>query len=102
MGLVREFPDSAGVEPGAEGQSEKLLAWLSTWERWRVEVEEYRTNGDYVVALTRYIGRGKGSVVDVDTPRAHLVDGQGRPRPSAWSSSRTASGRWRPPVGKPS
>ncbi len=37
-----------------------------------MEVEEYRTNGDFVVVLTRYIGRGKGSGVDVDTPGAHL------------------------------
>ena len=71
-GWSEEFPDIAGVERGAEGQSDKLLAWLSTWEHWRVEVEEYRTNGDFVVVLTRYIGRGKGSGVDVDTPGAHL------------------------------
>ena len=71
-GWSEEFPDIAGVERGAEGQSEKLLTWLATWERWRVEVEEYRTNGDFVVALCRYIGRGKGSGVDVDTPGAHL------------------------------
>ena len=71
-GWSEEFPDIAGVERGAEGQSDKLLTWLSTWEKWRVEVEEYRTNGDFVVVLTRYIGRGKGSGVDVDTPGAHL------------------------------
>lgn len=71
-GWSEEFPGIAGVERGAEGQSERLLTWLSTWEHWRVEVEEYRTNGDFVVALCRYIGRGKGSGVDVDTPGAHL------------------------------
>ena len=71
-GWSEEFPGIAGVDRGAEGQSEKLLTWLSTWEHWRVEVEEYRTNGDFVVALCRYIGRGKGSGVDVDTPGAHL------------------------------
>ena len=71
-GWSEEFPGIAGMERGAEGQSEKLLTWLSTWEHWRVEVEEYRTNGDFVVALCRYIGRGKGSGVDVDTPGAHL------------------------------
>ena len=63
-GWSEEFPDIAGVERGAEGKSEKLL--------WRVEAEEYRTNGDFVVVLCRYIGRGKGSGVDVDTHGAHL------------------------------
>ena len=71
-GWSEEFPDIAGVERGAEGQSERMLTWLRTWEHWRVEAEEYRTNGDFVVVLTRYIGRGKGSGVDVDTPGAHL------------------------------
>ena len=71
-GWSEEFPDIAGVERGAEGQSERMLTWLRTWEHWRVEAEEYRTNGDLVVVLTRYIGRGKGSGVDVDTPGAHL------------------------------
>ncbi len=71
-GWSEEFPGLAGVERGAEGQSEKLVTWLKTWEDWRCEAEEYRTKDDLVVVLCRYVGRGKGSGVDVDTPGAHL------------------------------
>lgn len=71
-GWSQEFPDIAGVEPGVEGQDERLLSWLSSWQRWRVEAEEFLTVGDRVVVLTRYIGTGKGSGVDVDVQGAHL------------------------------
>jgi uncharacterized protein len=71
-GWSEEFPDIAGVEPGAEGRSEKLMTWLSSWENWRVEAEEYLPSGDLVLVLTRYIGAGKGSGVEVDTEGAHL------------------------------
>jgi uncharacterized protein len=71
-GYSEEFPGIAGVERGSEGPSERMLTFLKTWEDWRCEAEEYRTKGDFVVVLTRYIGRGKGSGVDVDNPGAHV------------------------------
>lgn len=71
-GWSEEFPDIAGVGPGVEGQDERLLSWLSSWDRWQVEAEEYLTSGDTVLVMCRYTGRGKGSGVSVDTEGAHL------------------------------
>lgn len=71
-GWSQEFPDVAGVEPGVEGQDERLLSWLSTWEHWRVVPEEFLPAGDDVVVLTRYVGKGKGSGAAVDVEGAHL------------------------------
>jgi ketosteroid isomerase-like protein len=42
------------------------------WEKWRCEAEEFVAAGDFVVALTRYTGRGKGSKVDVNSLGAHV------------------------------
>jgi ketosteroid isomerase-like protein len=70
-GWSEEFPDIAGMSKGAEGQ-ESLLRWLSSWDHWQVEAEEYLSAGDTVLVMCRYTGRGKGSGVSVDTEGAHL------------------------------
>jgi ketosteroid isomerase-like protein len=78
-GWSEEFPDIAGVEPATEGRDERLVTWLSSWDHWQVEAEEYLTAGDMVLVMCRYTGRGKGSGVSVDTEGAHLwtiQDGQ--------------------------
>jgi ketosteroid isomerase-like protein len=54
------------------GRDERLVTWLAPWERWRVEPEDFLTNGDRVVVLCRYTGRGKGSGVEVESPGAHV------------------------------
>jgi uncharacterized protein len=71
-GWSDEFPGISGVFRDPTERSERLREWLSPWEHWVVEVEDYVTAGDYVVALCRYTGRGKGSGVDVDTIGAHV------------------------------
>jgi ketosteroid isomerase-like protein len=70
-GWSEEFPDLGGVvhDPGA--RSERMVRWLSSWEEWRVEAEDFIAS-NHVVVLCRYAGRGKGSGVDVDTHGAHL------------------------------
>jgi ketosteroid isomerase-like protein len=70
-GWSAEFP-SAGVYREPVERSKRLHEWLSPWEDWRCEVEEYIEHGDHVVAMTRYRGRGKGSGVEVDTRGAHV------------------------------
>jgi ketosteroid isomerase-like protein len=78
-GWSEEFPDLAGTRRGVMGRDERLISWLTPWEHWRVLPEDFLTNGDKVVVLCRYTGRGKGSGVDVDTPGAHvwtIVDGR--------------------------
>ena len=69
-GWSDEFPDLGGVKQ--DSSPERLRTWLSSWESWAVAAEEYLANGDFVVVLCRYTGRGKGSGVDVASHGAHL------------------------------
>jgi uncharacterized protein len=73
-GWSGEFPGMAPVSPDPEGMtaSDRLREWLSPWEDWRCEAEDYVASGEFVVALTRYTGRGKESGATVDTQGAHL------------------------------
>ena len=71
-GWSDEFPDLGGVYRDPEVRNERLRRWLGPWETWRAVAEEYLTNHDYVVVLTRYTGRGRGSGVEVDSLGAHV------------------------------
>ena len=71
-GWSEEFPDIHGVFRDPEPRSSRMLEWLSQWEDWRVEAEEYIPAGEFVVVLCRYTGRGKESGAAVDTTGAHL------------------------------
>jgi ketosteroid isomerase-like protein len=71
-GWSSEFPGLAGVYRDPAERNKRLHEWLSPWEDWRCDVEEFREQGDYVVAIARYRGRGKGSGVEVDTRGAHV------------------------------
>ena len=46
--------------------------WLSTWEWFRIELEELRDAGEHVVALTRNAGRPKGGDTEMTEPAAEL------------------------------
>ena len=71
-GWSAEFPGIAGVYHDEETPSPRLRAWLSTWEQWMCDAEEYLESGNTVVVLARYRGRGKGSGVEVDVAGAHV------------------------------
>src|SRR5215207_3189014 len=71
-GWSSEFPGLAGVHEDHADPNPRLLAWLSGWEHWRAEPEEYLARGDYVVVLARYRGRGKGSGVEIQQEGAHV------------------------------
>ena len=71
-GWSDEFPDVAGVFHDTRTPNPRLQTWLSTWETWRCEAEEYIENGDTTVVLARYRGVGKGSGVEVDVEGAHV------------------------------
>lgn len=71
-GWSAEFPGLEGVIRDTSPRSERMLRWLGCWERWRVVGEEYVTSDDTVVVLTRYLGRGLGSGVEVNVRGAHL------------------------------
>jgi uncharacterized protein len=71
-GWSDDFPGLSGVYRDPAERNERLREWLSPWEHWRCEAEDYVEYGEHVVVLCRYRGRGKGSGAVVDTKGAHL------------------------------
>jgi uncharacterized protein len=71
-GWSDEFPGLAGVYRDTRDPNPRIRTWLSGWEDWRVEAEDYVKLGDYVIVLARYRGRGKGSGVEVEQEGAHV------------------------------
>jgi uncharacterized protein len=71
-GWSSEFPGLAGVYEDHADPNPRLQAWLSGWEDWRAEAEEYLEVGDYVVVLARYYGRGRGSGIEIQQEGAHV------------------------------
>ena len=71
-GWSDEFPGIAGVYHDTETPNSRLRSWLSHWDYWYCEAEDYVRFGGVVLVLTRYRGRGKGSGVEVDVEGAHL------------------------------
>jgi ketosteroid isomerase-like protein len=73
-GWSDEFPGLAGVYEDHEDPNPRLLAWLSGWEHWRAEADEYLEFGDHVVVLATYHGRGRGSGVEIRQEGAHVYE----------------------------
>jgi ketosteroid isomerase-like protein len=71
-GWSDEFPGLAGVYEDHEDPNPRLVAWLSGWEHWRAEADEFLEFGDHVVVLATYHGRGRGSGVDISQEGAHV------------------------------
>lgn len=71
-GWSEEFPGLAGVFDDQRDPNPRLRSWLSPWEHWHVEADDYLELGDYVIVLTRYHGRGKGSGVEIHQQGAHV------------------------------
>lgn len=71
-GWSDEFPDLGGVIRDTRNPNPRLRSWLSGWDCWRIEAEDYLEFGDWVVVLTSYIGRGKGSGVEIRQEGAHV------------------------------
>jgi len=82
-----EYVEADGPAPGGStglaGMAEAFRDWLSTWEEWRVEAEEYRElDGERVLVLFHFSARGKTSGLEVEQLRTkgasmfHLRDGQ--------------------------
>jgi ketosteroid isomerase-like protein len=73
-GMEFEIPD--GPEPSTRtgiASAPGVEAFLDLWDHLRFEAEEYRELDDgSVLVVSRMMGRGKGSGVDVDQPRASL------------------------------
>ena len=73
-GWSDEFPGLGGVHKDARNPNPRLLAWLSEWEDWRAQAEEYLELGDHVVVLASYHGRGRGSGVEIHQEGAHVFE----------------------------
>jgi uncharacterized protein len=71
-GWSSEFPGLAGVYEDPQDPNPRLQAWLSEWQDWRAEADEYIELGDYVIVLTSYHGRGKLSGVEISQEGAHV------------------------------
>jgi ketosteroid isomerase-like protein len=62
---------SPGTWTGLGRMAEAMRDFLSAWEDYRAEVEEYRElDGERVLVLVRYRGRGKISGLEVEQMRA--------------------------------
>ena len=71
-GWSDEFLGLGGVYEDRRDPNPRLIAWLSEWEHWRAVADEFIEIGDYVVVLACYIGRGKGSGVEIRQEGAHV------------------------------
>jgi uncharacterized protein len=71
-GWSDEFPGLAGVYEDHDDPNPRLIAWLSGWEHWRAEADEFLEFGDHVVVLATYHGRGRGSGVELSQEGAHV------------------------------
>ncbi len=73
-----EFVIVGGPDPGSwtgvAGMAEGWRGWLSAWDHYNAEADEYRElDGDRVLVLGRMRGRGKTSGVSVETEFANLL-----------------------------
>ncbi|MFL5826729.1 MAG: nuclear transport factor 2 family protein [Thermoleophilaceae bacterium] len=78
-GWSDEFPGLGGVYDDRRDPNPRLRSWLSGWEYWLVEPKEFIEQGNYVIVLATYHGRGKSSGVEVHQEGAHvfkLLDGK--------------------------
>ena len=73
-GWSDEFPDLGGVYLDTENPNPRLRRWLSEWEHWRAEPDDFLEIGDHVVVLARYLGRGRGSGVEIHQEGAHVFE----------------------------
>jgi ketosteroid isomerase-like protein len=55
-----------GVSTGVAAMATVTRSWMSVWQDWRVGGEEYRDlDGERVLVLVRYSGRGKTSGMEI-------------------------------------
>ena len=73
-GWSDEFPGLDGVYEDHADPNPRLRAWLSEWEHWRAEAEDYLEIGNHVVVLATYYGRGRGSGVEIQQHGAHVFE----------------------------
>jgi ketosteroid isomerase-like protein len=91
-----EFVTVGGPEPsshtGLADAAPRIESFLSLWEDYRVEAEEYRElDRERILVLTRQSGRGKSSGIEIRQLRASLFyvrDGKIARRVNYWDRDR--------------
>lgn len=71
-GWSSEFLDLGGVFKDHRDPNPRLRTWLTGWDFWRAEADEFLEIGDHVVVLASYHGRGKESGVEIEQQGAHV------------------------------
>ena len=71
-----DFPDP-GAWRGIEGLAAAMRQWLSSWEGFTIEAEEFIANGDVVVALVmlRARARASGAAMERRAANVHFFRG---------------------------
>jgi uncharacterized protein len=69
---VRGVIDPGRVYRGLDGVLAFFRDWLSPWDSFSAEVEEWIDVGDHVIAIVHDRARGKLSGVEVEQRNAHL------------------------------
>ena len=59
---------------GRDGVREFFEQWAGTWEKWELDLDDWRDLGDRIVALGRVHARGRGSGLDLDQTAAYVFD----------------------------
>ena len=57
---------------GMQGMRRMLADTHEVWEEFRMEPDEVRDAGDRVVAIGRWVGKGKGSGIEIQQPVADV------------------------------
>ncbi len=66
-----QFP-TAGTYHGPAAHTAAMKEWLSAWDDFRLEAEDFIDAGDSVVVPFKVKARGKGSGAEVDRRWAHV------------------------------
>jgi ketosteroid isomerase-like protein len=62
----------SGSYRGHEEYRRLITRWGAAWDAMRVEPRDMEVEGDWVLAFVEYIGRGKGSGVEITQPSWEL------------------------------
>ena len=73
-GAPPDMPDSGDTYRGHEGLVKGFGTFMGAWEELRTELEDCFEVGGRVVALTHWIGRSRGTGIEVDQRVAQVYE----------------------------
>ena len=62
----------SGTYCGRDEYRELLKRWAASWDEMRIEPREMNAEGDWILAVVDYVGRGEGSGAEVTQPSWEL------------------------------